>query len=107
MSSVSLQQQEFPAPINFSEGAAARFIGVSVMTLRRDRRDGRLGIPFIRIGGRVLYPRGPLEKWNADHTRVTSPCAIAGAPVSRAQRGRGRPRKAEQIARARAAEGAV
>lgn len=88
----------------FDEHVAATILGVSAMTLRRDRRDGHLGIPFARIGGRVVYPRAALERWLVERTRPTPP-APPPPPVpvlEQPRRRRGRPTKAEQIARQRA-----
>ena len=50
--------------------------------LRRDRRTGKLGIPFIKIGegkrGLVRYDLADLERWVAERKRV------GRAPVRRA-----------------------
>jgi len=57
-----------------SEHIAARRLGVSLDMLRRDRRTGKLGIPFIKIGegkrGRVRYDLADLERWVAEKKRV-------------------------------------
>jgi len=50
-----------------SEYVAARRLGLSVDTLRRDRRTGHLGIPFIKYGegkrGCVRYDLADLERF--------------------------------------------
>src|SRR5215469_10529237 len=65
-----------------SEHIAARRLGVSLDMLRRDRRTGKLGIPFIKIGegkrGLVRYDLADLERWVAEKKRV------GGAPASQA-----------------------
>jgi len=57
-----------------SEHVAARRLGVSLDVLRRDRRSGKLGIPFIKIGegkrGLVRYDLADLERWVAERKRV-------------------------------------
>ena len=57
-----------------SEHIAARRLGVSLDMLRRDRRTGKLGIPFIKIGegkrGLVRYDLADLERWVAEKKRV-------------------------------------
>lgn len=88
-------------PLAVDEHVAAAILGVSAMTLRRDRRDGRLGIPFTRIGGRVVYPRVALEQWLMERTR---PAPTLAPVAEEPRRRRGRPTKAEQLARQRAAE---
>lgn len=42
---------------------AAELLGVSERTLRKWLRDD--GLPFLRLDGVVLIPRGPLEEWMA------------------------------------------
>ena len=69
-----------------SEHIAARRLGVSLDTLRRDRRTGRLGIPFIKIGegkrGLVRYDLADLERWVAEKKRVgRAPASQALPPV--------------------------
>jgi hypothetical protein len=51
-----------------NERAAADIVGLSVDTLRRDRKDGRLGgIPFLKLGtgprGTIRYDRQDLERF--------------------------------------------
>jgi hypothetical protein len=51
-----------------NESTTADIVGLSVDTLRRDRKDGRLGgIPFLKLGtgprGTVRYDRSDLERF--------------------------------------------
>jgi len=94
-----------PTALAVDEHAAAKILGISAMTLRRDRCDGRLGIPFTRIAGRIVYPLVALEAWLDQHTRPTPPRPSPTTPAEGApRRRRGRPTKAEQLARQCAAE---
>src|SRR5262249_56113471 len=56
-----------PISMAVTEYVAARRLGLSVDTLRRDRRLGHLGIPFIKLGegkrGLVRYDLADLERW--------------------------------------------
>jgi hypothetical protein len=56
-----------PVSMAVSEFVAARRLGLSVDTLRRDRRLGHLGIPFIKLGegkrGLVRYDLVDLDRW--------------------------------------------
>ena len=45
----------------FDEEAAAESIGVSPQHLANLRKKG--GIPFMKLGKRVLYPKKVLEQW--------------------------------------------
>jgi len=69
-----------------SEHIAARRLGVSLDMLRRDRRTGKLGIPFIKIGegkrGLVRYDLADLERWVAEKKRVGRAPAQVKPPVS-------------------------
>lgn len=67
----------------------------SLSSIRKDRLDGRIGLPFRRLGGTILY--NPSEIW----------AFIAGNPIIQPERhpalkksagkGRGRPKKEESI----------
>jgi len=58
-----------------SEHIAARRLGLSVDTLRRDRRLGQLGIPFVKYGtgkcGAVRYDMADLETFIESKKRRT------------------------------------
>ncbi len=47
---------------------AAEALGISDRTLRKWMRDD--GLPFLRIDGCVLIPRGQLEEWMAARVRA-------------------------------------
>jgi hypothetical protein len=70
-----------------SEHIAARRLGVSLDMLRRDRRTGRLGIPFIKLGegkrGLVRYDLADLERWVEAQKRIgRAPASQARPPVA-------------------------
>src|SRR5215831_2964955 len=75
MASTGDSSEPFPSSSGaVSEHIAARRLGVSLDMLRRDRRTGQLGIPFIKIGeGKrrlVRYDLADLERWVAERKRV-------------------------------------
>jgi hypothetical protein len=90
-SSGSEQQRAGFEPISgaVSEHIAARRLGLSVDTLRRDRRLGQLGIPFVKYGngkcGAVRYDVEDLERFIAERKRralpVARPVVVEQAPV--------------------------
>jgi excisionase family DNA binding protein len=41
---------------------AAEYLGISVSTVNRKKDEGE--IPFSKIGGRVVYSKKELDKWN-------------------------------------------
>jgi hypothetical protein len=49
---------------------ASAYLDLAPSTLEMDRRTGRLGIPFIRIGRRIGYLINDLDKWLINN-RVT------------------------------------
>jgi hypothetical protein len=63
-----------PVSVAVSEHVAARRLGVSLDMLRRDRRTGKLGIPFVKIGdgkrGLVRYDLEDLERWVEAKKRI-------------------------------------
>src|SRR5215471_5915822 len=83
--------EQFPSssePISgaVSEHVAARRLGVSLNMLRRDRRTGKRGIPFIKIGegkrGLVRYDLADLERWVEEKKRIGRAPAQVKPPVS-------------------------
>ncbi|MFZ5451385.1 MAG: helix-turn-helix domain-containing protein [Thermodesulfobacteriota bacterium] len=48
------------------EKAAAKFLGLAVQSLR-NRRSRRLGPPYVKIGGRVLYLLADLQDFLKKH----------------------------------------
>lgn len=77
---------------------AAAILGVSPVTLRKDRSKHGLGIPVIKIGKSVRYSPTELQKWVEcqKQTHIIAPKLIKA--VDEGKR-RGRPTKASQIAR--------
>jgi DNA-binding transcriptional MerR regulator len=48
--------------------AAAKHLGVAAATLQYWRSTGVQEIPFLKVGGRVIYSLSDLDKWLAKHT---------------------------------------
>ena len=91
--------------ILLDEREAAALLGMSVVFMQRDRCRGGAGIPFVKVGKRsVKYRRADLEMWCAQHLRTPEQRETRAAPPDPAlpPRRRGRPTKAEQLARAAA-----
>lgn len=57
----------FDDPNTFNEKQAARYMGVSLSTLRR-RRAARREPAFIQLDRRILYRKAALDKMLDDHT---------------------------------------
>ena len=74
-----------PISVAVNEYVAARRLGLSVDTLRRDRRLGHLGIPIIKIGsgkhGTVRYDLVDLDRLLEARKRRTPPPVAAPQPV--------------------------
>jgi DNA-binding transcriptional MerR regulator len=47
---------------------AAECLGIAAATLQYWRTTGAQKIPFIKVGGRVMYRISDLDKWLDDHT---------------------------------------
>ncbi len=52
---------------NLSTAEAAKMLGVSTATLESHRHRG-IGLPYCRLGGRVIYRRADVEQYLARHT---------------------------------------
>jgi len=57
-------------PLALGSEQAAESIGLQPPTLEKDRREGHLGIPYVRAGRRVIYQLSDLKAWLAAN-RVT------------------------------------
>jgi hypothetical protein len=68
-----------PISVAVTEYVAARRLGLSVDTLRRDRRTGHLGIPYIKLGegkrGLVRYDLVDLDRFLEGKKQRTAPPA--------------------------------
>jgi predicted site-specific integrase-resolvase len=51
-----------------NNSVAADYIGVAAATLQYWRTTGSQKIPFIKVGGRVMYRISDLEQWLEDNT---------------------------------------
>jgi hypothetical protein len=43
--------------------AAAETLGIKAPSLEKDRREGHLGVPYVKAGRRVLYCLADLKTW--------------------------------------------
>jgi hypothetical protein len=83
-----LREGSEPVSGAVSEHVAARRLGLSVDTLRRDRRLGQLGIPFVKYGvgkrGVVRYDLADLERFIESRKRRAAPLPVVEiqAPVA-------------------------
>ena len=88
-SSAPISPSSGPISVAVNEYVAARRLGLSVDTLRRDRRLGHVGIPFIKLGsgkhGTVRYDLVDLDRFLETKKRRTlppSPPQILVPPVA-------------------------
>ena len=63
MSATLPENTETAAPRWLSTKAAAAYLGLAVSTLNNDRVTRLLGLPFSRMGRRVLYDRLELDAY--------------------------------------------
>jgi helix-turn-helix protein len=47
----------------YSPEELSKLISVSEETLYKDRVKGHLGIPFVKMGKRIIYPKAKVEEW--------------------------------------------
>jgi hypothetical protein len=60
-----------PPEAYFDQSTVAPVTGRSTKTLECDRWRGR-GIPFRKVGGRILYKKSDIVDWLESHALVTS-----------------------------------
>lgn len=86
-------------PLLVDEKEAARLLGLSVQYLQRDRIKPQPSIPFFREGTRCLYSPERLRQWAHDqHQKPFQPRPLP-PEIDQQKRKRGRPTKAETLAR--------
>lgn len=78
-------------PLAYSPKDFSLVSGLSISSLTRDRKNGCLGgIPYVNLGGRVVYPVAAVQDWfnqNLKHGRHDLLPEVVGLQ----KRGRGRP----------------
>jgi hypothetical protein len=77
-----------------SETEVAEMCCVNLRTMQRQRAEGKLPFPFVKIGDRVLYHRQAVLNSFFKPGESTMPVyEPAEKPKATVKRGRGRPRK--------------
>ena len=56
-------KNDYPDQIAVNSYVAAEAIGLKATTLEKDRREGHLGVPYVKAGRRVLYCLADLKTW--------------------------------------------
>lgn len=87
-----------------NEREASAMLGVSLSWLQKTRCVGTrtsVAVPFVKLGCLIRYDRDMLEAWVK--TQATTAQVPDADPIEPPRRRRGRPRKAEMIARREAA----
>ena len=83
--SVKEGKQDCPAQEDGSgllpESQAANYLGLSISTLRSDRLNGGLGIPYFKIGRLVRYEKSELDAWLKQTIASTRRVGNRPAPI--------------------------
>lgn len=79
-------------PIAVNSQTAARLLDSTDASLERDRAKGHLGIPYVKVGRRVVYRLSDLEAWLSDKRIVPPeeycPPSVKSPPLSRREAAR-------------------
>jgi hypothetical protein len=59
------------SPAFLSTRQLSALLGISIRKLERDRQDG-IGLPFVKMGRRVLYPGAEIEAHVASHLFIST-----------------------------------
>lgn len=57
-------------PLAIDNDSAAQIINIQPASLEKDRRNGHLGIPFIKAGRRVIYRLSDLQAWLEENKQI-------------------------------------
>lgn len=66
-----INQMGFEKILNLNSKQTAQIIGVSASTIEAWRKQG-IGIDFIEVGGRILYPKLKIAEFQANRKRKTA-----------------------------------
>jgi len=66
-------------PLAVNEKTAAELLGLSPSNLEKDRVKGHLGVPYAKVGRRVLYEFAELRHW-LDANKVVPANKVGGRP---------------------------
>jgi predicted DNA-binding transcriptional regulator AlpA len=67
-------------PVGFTEGEAASYLGLTVYTLRKWRREGS-GPEYIRCGSRLIrYMQADIDSWLAQRKFHSNAHELSAAP---------------------------
>lgn len=67
---MTYQTSSTPIQLAVDQDQAAERLGIQAPTLEKDRRSGHLGIPYVRVGRRIIYPLIDLNRW-LEKNRIT------------------------------------
>jgi hypothetical protein len=57
-------------PLAIDNDLAAQIINIQPGSLEKDRKNGHLGIPFIKAGRRVIYRLSDLRAWLEENKQI-------------------------------------
>lgn len=57
-------------PLAIDNDSAARIINIQPGSLEKDRKNGHLGIPFVKAGRRVIYRLADLRIWLEENKQI-------------------------------------
>ncbi len=66
-----INQMGFEKILNLNSKQTAQIIGVSASTIEAWRKQG-IGIDFIEVGGRILYPKLKIAEFQANRKTKTA-----------------------------------
>lgn len=77
MSVISIDQASLSRPLRrlLTPREVAEWLGVTVGTLAVWRSTGRWGLPFVKVGRRVMYEVDAALAWKTTNTRVSGATA--------------------------------
>ena len=67
-----------PEPLAVDSKTAANLLKSSDASLEKDRATGHMGIPYVKVGRRVVYRLSDLDAWLTANRIVPSPKADVG-----------------------------
>jgi hypothetical protein len=59
-------------PLAIDNDSAAQIINIQPGSLEKDRKNGHLGIPFVKTGRRVIYRLSDLRNWLEENKQIPS-----------------------------------
>ena len=83
----------------YSPKELSKALSLSTHTLAKDRKVGHIGIPFVKLGNRIVYPVTKVQEWleNSSKSPEQYQAKIISINNTEVKRSKGRPKGTTKV----------